>query len=247
MTPRPAADGTLNPAGIRGVLFDVDGTLYIQWPVRLIVLSILIAKHALAPARLVRVLNVIRKYRAMQELLRHDVESGKGGPERQAVMTAAATGESEEFVERTVEEWMRQRPLPFLRYFLRPGASVLLRGLQERGYRLGAYSDYPCGEKLVRMTLADYFSFAASSFDRDILTFKPGRTGFLACARRMGLEPGAVLYIGDREHADAAGAQRSGMQAVLVGGMFLRFLRNPLRPRKYRSFHAIRKTMCDRS
>jgi putative hydrolase of the HAD superfamily len=243
----PDRDGHLNTDVIKGVVFDVDGTLYFQWPVRLIVLALLIANHFHEPARLVRILKVIRKYRALQEHLRHACRDGGAGPDHQSAMTAALTGETEDFVEWTVEEWIRKRPLSVLRYFVRPGVLDLLRKLCEQGYKVGAYSDYPCKEKLKRMNLPAYFSCVVSSFDRDVLAFKPHRKGFLVCSRKMGLEPREILYIGDRVDVDSVGARRSGMQVVLVGGLSIRFLRSSARIPRYRSFHAIQKAIFDRA
>jgi putative hydrolase of the HAD superfamily len=230
---------TLNGNGIKGIVFDVDGTLYYQWPVRIYIVSLLIASHLLDLPRLLRVLKVIRRYREIQELLRKPDEDAPGGPERQVALTAERTGESSSFVEEVVGEWMERRPLPVLRCFMRTGSDAFIREAHAHGYKVGAYSDYPCRAKLEWMNVASYFSCAVSSFDRDVLAFKPHKKGFLVCADRLGLNPEEILYIGDRENVDGVGAERSGMRLALVGRGDGRSGRYP----RYGSFATLRKAI----
>ncbi len=45
---------------------------------------------------------------------------------------------------------------------------------------------------------------------------KPDPSIFLEAVRRLGLEPGEVLHVGDLERDDAMGARGAGLQAVLI-------------------------------
>ena len=61
---------TVMPAAIRGIVFDVDGTLYHQPPVRVLVLARLVARHLLAPRALARVARILGSFRRAMERLR---------------------------------------------------------------------------------------------------------------------------------------------------------------------------------
>jgi FMN phosphatase YigB (HAD superfamily) len=232
---------TIAVNGIKGIVFDVDGTLYYQWPVRIYVVSRLVASHLFDLPRLLRVLKVMRRYREIQESLRSPDEGAQGGPGRQLALTSETTGEPASFVEEVVGEWMEREPLPVLRYFMRAGSDGFIRDAHARGYKVGAYSDYPCLAKLEWMNVASYFSCAVSSFDRDVCAFKPHKKGFLVCADRLGLKPGEILYIGDRDNVDGAGAEQSGMRVALVGRGLGRSRRYP----RYGSFATLRKAILD--
>jgi putative hydrolase of the HAD superfamily len=47
-------------------------------------------------------------------------------------------------------------------------------------------------------------------------SLKPYPEAFHEAARRLGVEPGRVLYVGDREDTDVQGARAAGLKAVHV-------------------------------
>lgn len=201
---------------IRGVLFDLDGTLYAQRPLRLAMAAELAVACLLHPGTAGTRLAVLRTYRRMHEELRH-----VGGVESLAVIQAARTGERTNVplvaVQAIVDEWMQQRPLKYLRWCRRPGVTRTLEQLRAAGVKLGVLSDYPAQQKLEALGLAGYFSPVLCTTDREINALKPDPRGFRHACDVWGLLPEEVLYVGDRPEVDGAGASAAGLPCVIVG------------------------------
>ena len=111
-----------------------------------------------------------------------------------------------------------ERPLPYLRRCRRPGLLELLEDLQNRGIKLGFFSDYPVLRKLQALEVDGYGSVHLSSGEPTINAYKPRPDGFLRAAELLDLPPAEVLYVGDRPEVDAVGAANAGMSCVIVGG-----------------------------
>ena len=100
-----------------------------------------------------------------------------------------------------------------------PGAETLLRGLHDRGVRLGIVST-KTGETIQyimeRCGLADTLEFVIGSYD--VTRHKPHPEGILKALERMGVPKEDFLYCGDTV-LDAQAAQRAGVDfaAVLNG------------------------------
>jgi len=227
----------INIQKIKGIILDVDGTLYYQFPVRMIMAIYLISANLFRPIYMLRIIRIIKIYRRQQEILRNYSACDTPLSEKQILMTVEVTGEPINFVQMVVDEWMNQKPLPLLKYFLRPGFRNFYRKLVDKGMKLGVYSDYPCNEKLEYMEIKDMFHSIVSSFDSDVMKFKPDSKGFLHCSSNLGLEPFEILYIGDRKGVDGAGALAAGMQVALIGGISRKKISDDI-PR-YRSFFII--------
>jgi putative hydrolase of the HAD superfamily len=96
----------------------------------------------------------------------------------------------------------------------RPDAVEVLRGLHDRGLRIGVVSD--CSAEL-----PVYFATLpiASHVDAVVLSFvtghrKPEPENYLACCAELGVEPADGLYVGDGGSDELAGARRVGLRAV---------------------------------
>ena len=206
-------------SAVRGVLFDVDGTLYHQLPLR----AFMAAELATAPlilgslTRARTLTRVLRAYRSAQEELRDAPAKGHSIASLQISLAAKLTGVGESEVARAVAEWMESRPLRYLRVCRRAGLPALLKGLQRRDIRLGVLSDYPCESKLEALGLASFFSPILCAADPHINVFKPNPRGFWRACELWRMTPGEVLYVGDRPDVDAQGARAAGMRCVIVG------------------------------
>ena len=170
---------------IRAALFDLDGTLYRQAPVRALMALELLTLPLTRPSRAGGTLRALRAYREAQERLR-------GARGRQALAAAQITTAAElaglrrEEVEQVILEWMQQRPLKYLRAFRAAGTMRLLDLLHRVGLPAGLLSDYPAHGKLQALGLAERFSPVLCSTDPDIDAFKPDPRGFLhACAEQV--------------------------------------------------------------
>lgn len=207
----------LNPAGrVRAVLFDLDGTLYRQRPMRAWMVLELATLAIRRPLQAPVSWRVLSEFRRAQEALRGH-ETGRGGAIEQLELTARRTGMSVDHVEAIVAEWMMERPLKHLPRCRAEGLMPLLDFLSRRGIKAGVFSDYPPDLKLQALGIGGRFSVVLCSTDPAVGKFKPHPRGFLVASERWQVDPSQVLVVGDRADADAAGASAAGMPCVIIG------------------------------
>jgi HAD superfamily hydrolase (TIGR01549 family) len=210
--------GVKNPTDpasrIHGVLFDVDGTLYRQQPLRRLMAFQLLGWALRSPLTAPRRIKALEAYRRAHESLRRTGRQNVAAAQISAA--ALATRMSAEAVWAVVEEWMHERPSRYLSRWKAVGLDRLLALLESAGVRVGVLSDYPAQRKLEALDLADRFSPVLCSTDPAIDALKPDPRGFLYACAQWSLQPSEVLMVGDRADADAAGAAASGMGCVLI-------------------------------
>ena len=221
----PASTGSLpNPLDsdrpLQAVLFDLDGTLYKQAPLRSLMALELLTLPLAGPGLARRRLRALRAFRKAQEHLREamnaaDLADPSGAQLRRA---AGASGLSVAEVEALVADWMVKRPLKYLQFCRPAGLDHLLDVIEGAGVRIGVLSDYPAADKLKALGLGARFSLVLSASDPEIRAFKPSPRGFQQACKVWGLPPSSVLYVGDRADVDAAGAAAAGMPCVILGG-----------------------------
>ena len=191
------------------VVFDVDGTLYRQRPLRL-----KMARDILLHTLLKRDLNVIAvlaKYRRIRERLGD--EEAIDFETTLIAQTATATANSPDRVRTIVSEWVERRPLGYLAACRYPGLPQLFAGLRRRGKSIGILSDYPAEAKLEALGLtAHHIVFAG---DEGIGLLKPHPRGLASLITAAGVEPHQTVVIGDRVDRDGLVARRAGAQALI--------------------------------
>ena len=205
---------------VKGILFDVDGTLYHQPPLRLIMILLLTISHFHKPRELFRKLKVIYHYRQSQEVLRNRNDMVDDNQQNQIALTAKGSKEPLQYISNVVKEWLETRPLRFIHLCRRRGMKETISKLHQEGFKLGVFSDYPPREKLSALRIVHFFSTVVSSHDHDVNGFKPNTNGFAVAARKMNLYPGEILYIGDRHEVDGIGATQAGMKVAIIDHNF---------------------------
>jgi HAD superfamily hydrolase (TIGR01549 family) len=198
----------------RAVLFDLDGTLYRQGPLRALMALELATLPLGGPARAARRLRAIQAYRRAQERLRAEGATGLGSRQLDAAVQASGLPIAE--VEALVADWMIRRPLKYLQFCRARGLPRLLDLLQRSDVKMGVLSDYPAEAKLRALGLHDRFSPVLCATDVEIDAFKPSPRGYLRACEIWGLSPSEVLFVGDRAEVDAAGARAAGMPCAIV-------------------------------
>jgi putative hydrolase of the HAD superfamily len=195
--------------GLRLVVFDVDGTLYRQRPLRLRMARDLLL-HALL-RRDLATLSVLRTYRHKREEM-GDAQV-EGFDARLVDETATATGRSPEQVRAVVSHWIDRHPLPYLRACRYAGLVELFAGLRRHGKTIGVLSDYPAVAKLAALELAADHVIAAD--DPGIGMLKPHPRGLETLIHRAGATPATTLLIGDRAERDGLVARAAGTRVLL--------------------------------
>lgn len=191
-------------------LVDLDGTLYVQTPVRLA----MAAELALLGLRAVRVL---KHFRHEHERVR---DLGlEGDPFRlQLERTAEALGEPATLVEAHVRDWMIERPAKWLALFRRRELLREITAFRARGGRTALVSDYPARRKLEALGATPLFDVVVASGEPDgPARLKPHPSGMLRAATALGVAPGRCLVLGDRPDADGLAASAAGMAFRRIG------------------------------
>jgi FMN phosphatase YigB (HAD superfamily) len=198
----------------RGVILDVDGTMYAQAPVRARMAWRLARAAAARPREGVRWWRVLRAYREAQEALR--VEGCTSAADDQLRRAVERSGVPADEARACVERWMHGEPCALLARHRRRGLPDFLRAARAAGVRVGVFSDYPCERKLDAMGVRRLVDAVRSAHDPEVGRFKPEPAGLLAVAGALGVAPRDCVYVGDRPAVDAAAATAAGMRAVIV-------------------------------
>jgi HAD superfamily hydrolase (TIGR01549 family) len=195
---------------IRLVVFDVDGTLYRQRPLRLRMARDILLHTVLR--RDLKVIAVLAEYRRIKERL-SDEEIADFEPILIA-KTAAATSSTLDSVQAIVSEWIDQRPLSYLAACRYPKLPQLFAGLRRDGKCIGVFSDYPARSKLRALELsADYVAFAG---DEGIGRLKPHPRTLEFLMSAAGVTSDHTVVIGDRVERDGLAARRAGARVLIM-------------------------------
>jgi putative hydrolase of the HAD superfamily len=188
---------------VRAVAFDLDGTLY---PFRHLALR--------AAAFAVRNVRHSRSFWRVREEIRRIRPIGSFR-QRQAELFAASSGmgieEARSWIDRKIyQEWVRS----FHSIEPCPGLREALDQIERRGCALAVLSDFPVVEKLGYLGLSGRFAVAMCSEESEYL--KPNPEPFALLARRLGLPPAEILFVGDSYDYDIVGAHGAGFVAAHI-------------------------------
>lgn len=201
------------------VIFDVDGTLYEQAPLRRRMAAELLLHLLRRPWRagLLRRLQTFRRER--ERISERELEAAG---RLQYELAAARLGIAPERLRAEVEEWIERRPLRHLAACRVPGARRFFAFLRTRDVRIAVLSDYPAVAKLAALGLEG--DVVLSAVDPEVDRFKPHPAGLELALERLGTPPGRCLVIGDRDDRDGASARRAGVGCLLRGTDFRSFV-----------------------
>jgi HAD superfamily hydrolase (TIGR01549 family) len=215
--PVTVAAQTVDPKRVRTIVFDVDGTLYRQSPLRRAMLMRLLQEAIARPASSFATFRALRAYRHAQEALRGTAVEGALAA-AQLRLACERAGQTEDLLAPIVARWMEQEPLRLLERYVDPALPKLLAEARNRGIRLGVFSDYPAAAKLAAMRLSEFFDVVVAAQDPGVNRFKPDPCGLVEALRRLGADAVDALYVGDRHDVDAPVARAAGVPCVIVGG-----------------------------
>jgi len=194
-SPPPAPPG-LDPAAVRGLVFDLDGTLVDSYEAIAASLNRARAVFGLPALPVGRIRRAVG--RGLERLVA-DLVGGDRVDEGVRVFREHYAGIFRDLT----------RPLP--------GALETLRELHDRGYRMAVASNKPARFSEPILTDAGMLPFLSSVQGPDRSgTTKPEPTMVHACLRAMGLAAGQALYVGDMV-LDVETAAQAGLAVILVG------------------------------
>ncbi len=202
----------------KALIFDVDGTLYEQGPVRRAVFCRILRAHWASPLRGIQTLRALHAYRQAQESLRDAPPDVSDIARTQILLAGERVGGAADVISPWVSRWMEQEPLPYLMASMRDGVIELLQKAKTHGMRLAVFSDYPADRKLKAMGIADYFDVVVTAQDPEVQRLKPDPKGLELTLRRLGVQKHEAVYVGDRAEIDGVAASCAGIQHFILNG-----------------------------
>ncbi len=191
---------TVSPA--RGLSFDVDGTLY---RVRRIHVAWRLRKDRGLVVALV----------AARERIRHEppLLDRAALERREAELVAPSFGLTSAEALRRIRRLRARLPEALTRGMRpHPGLRAAVELAHARGLALATLSDFDPAPKLRFLGLSD-LPWAVHVGAEALGALKPHPAGFHRVAEALGLPPGDIVHVGDREDADVEGALSAGLRA----------------------------------
>ncbi len=201
---------------LKALIFDVDGTLYEQSPVRRATLYRILRTNLTSPGQSLVTLWAIYNYRKAHEQLRNVIPDSSGIASAQLLLASKTAGLSSEIIASCVTRWMEREPLALLASSIRKGTVELLRAAQGAGLKLAVCSDYPADRKLAAMAMTGFFDVVVTARDPEVQRLKPDPRGLEVTLQRLAVGKHEAVYIGDRAEVDGEAASRAGIQHFIL-------------------------------
>jgi FMN phosphatase YigB (HAD superfamily) len=202
------AAGAIAPGPITAVAFDLDGTLY----------DLGLARGPILWRTFPR-WRTLRVGRAVRETLRGQrFASGDALLAAEAAEVACRLGRDVDQTRQQLAQVFDHDVVRALRGVgARPGTRAALEALARAGLKLAVISDRGAvSAKLTALGLGDLPWGALVCADA-VGVLKPDPLLFVTAAAQLGVAPAAMLHVGDRDDADAAGARAAGCPFLLLG------------------------------
>lgn len=191
------------------IIFDIDGTLYRQTPVRINMALNLACYYITHPHR-IRELLGIKKYRSLREDTSYAGTTG----EEYIRLAAKAAGVDSDKLQTAINKWMFEKPLSAIKKSERTEITQYLIEAKANGDVLIAYSDYEPSDKLRTLSIEPDYSFSPGNGIADEL--KPSLAAMTDIKNITKLDTQNTVYIGDRVEKDGASAELIGVRYIDV-------------------------------
>ena len=195
---------------VRGIIFDVDGTLYHQKPVR-IRMAFRLTVHVLLHPRSFRDLMGIYYFRKLRETNLFRTQP----LERQIQEAAARAGiQKDAHLREAIQLWMFDAPLPYIRKHENRDVTFLLKQMRSEGKKILIYSDYAPEQKLQALGIsADGIYYPGTE---GIEELKPSGKNIRIILTDHDLRPEETVLIGDRTEKDGESARAANVRFIPV-------------------------------
>lgn len=195
----------------KAIISDFDGTLYYQFPVRILMLLWLIIYYVIFPLR-IKELFFLREFRRLQE--KRFGANTENFYRAQLDRASRLYNLNHNKAESLINLWMIIRPLRMIKFFRRRRLISCLKSCQEIGIKIIIYSDNPVKEKITAINFTPDYAFW--SCDEIIKCMKPDSHGLINIINFLGINQSEALYIGDRYDRDGLCAKSAGIDYIDV-------------------------------
>jgi len=193
---------------IKGVAFDLDGTLYPNYRLNIRLLPFILKEWRLLSA-FGKARNIIRGEQEKGLIPKSDFY------EYQAEITAKILSLKADIIKEKIEKIIYRGWEPLFKGLkLFNKIHETLDALKKAGYKLGLLSDFPPETKLENLNLTGYWDTVLCSEHYGAL--KPHPLSFTKLAEAMSLPPDKIIYVGNSHRYDVIGAARTGMKTAWI-------------------------------
>ncbi len=198
------------PSNIKGIIFDLDGTLYhMKW----------FMKPYLTMRLLPHITHLPKYMSIRKEFMGKDMDNG---PTLLRAMAKKLSQKAGTYSPEIYYTWIQNKFYPAFEDSMtllrgsRPGVTDCLRILKNKKYKLGVLSDFAhVEERLLNLHIPpDIFDTILSSETEGAL--KPHTRPFTTMINRWEIPPCDILLIGDRADTDGAVAEKLGLQFIQI-------------------------------
>ncbi|MDO5572938.1 MAG: HAD family hydrolase [bacterium] len=199
----------------RAVIFDLDGTLYFQTKLRMMMACRLVGYYCTHFWRLKELL-AIRKFRKVRERW-DELAVGKTELQLDEAQYSYVGREMKmppERVQAAVEKWMYEKPLTILPECRDEALVDLINAIHVKGIPVMIYSDYPVTDKLRALDIKADKQYSA--LDESIMSLKPDPKGLRVIMEENHFQPSEIIMIGDRMSKDGQAAINAGTDYIIL-------------------------------
>jgi putative hydrolase of the HAD superfamily len=189
----------------------MDGTLYFDTPMRIIMCIELFFYHLFHPWK-IKDLLILITFRNIREGA--SITDEEDFCSAQYDITALKFSVEPEYVRTIVHKWVHDIPMKWMYLFRDKKLIQSLAQLREDGIKIVVFSDYPVKEKVARFGLEIDGSYSTS--DTEINMLKPNRKGLDVISETMSVPCEEILVIGDRYEKDGRLAENFNSDYIIL-------------------------------
>ncbi len=198
----------------RAVIFDLDGTLYFQTKLRMM-MAFRLGGYYITHFWKLKELFAVKMFREVREHWDDlDQTDQEQLDEAQYLYVAKRIGLSVKCVRSVIEKWMYDQPLKMLMACRDEAIVDLIQVIREHEIEVVIYSDYPVTDKLKALDIqADQIY---SALDEKIMSLKPDPKGLITILEDNHWKPSEAIMIGDRMSKDGQAAINAGVDYMIL-------------------------------
>lgn len=189
-------------------VFDLDGTLYDQPRLRLMMALRLMGYYTLHPLSAGDLL-ILKHFRKVK-----DSWTGSSSEDDIIEKTAADLGKDPKRVSAIVRKWIYDSPLDIIRKTADRKLIAVIDRLRKDGRKVVILSDYPAADKLAALGVTVDASYGPE--DERIDELKPSPKGLRIIMNDHPEDPGDIIMIGDRYEKDGMCAEAAGVDHLIL-------------------------------
>lgn len=187
------------------IVFDVDGTLYYQRKLRIIMAGRLISYYIFHPLKLKELL-IIKDFRSLRDKAENTDNLYK--------LTAEKNKVDESRVRDVIKKWIYDNPLDAVAKSADRELIAIIKKLMSEGKKIAIWSDYAATDKLKALSLECEHVYTAE--DERVGELKPSPKGLKLIMEDLSTEAAKTLMVGDRMVKDGEAAIRAGVDYIIL-------------------------------